>query len=221
MDPNTTLRPVSKTTYVYEWLRNEIAKGRFAPGQRIRQQEVAEELGVSYTPIREAFRRLEATGLVLQTSGRGVQVNHLQGDAVRELFLLRGELEGLAARLAVQAAAPGLVDRLRGIQEQMQQLARDRDVSGLATSSRIFHAEIARAGGPAVIAQHIEEIWDRFPVPVSHSKWADPDFAAATMGAHARLIDTIEAGHADDAAELMRAHILHSLDSRTAEQAPA
>src|SRR5690625_1563206 len=80
--------PTSKTQFVYEWLKEEILSGALSAGARIRQQDVAEALGVSYTPVREAIRQLQATGLITYEPNRGNAVSSLNDDGLRELYLL-------------------------------------------------------------------------------------------------------------------------------------
>jgi DNA-binding GntR family transcriptional regulator len=89
-----------RADYVYQWLREQMRLGGFAPGDRLREVELAAQLGVSRTPIREAIRRLASDGLVEGAPSRGVMFIELDKQQVRDIYALRAVLEGAAARKA-------------------------------------------------------------------------------------------------------------------------
>ena len=97
----------TKNVAVYERLRQDIVKGKLKPGQKIVMRELAKELGLSETPIREAIRRLESEGYLRFTPHMGALVSELDEQELVEIFLIRIELEALATRLA----APSLTDK--------------------------------------------------------------------------------------------------------------
>src|SRR5690606_24404151 len=92
--------PMSRADYVFTNLRSDILTGALAPGTPLLQSEIADSLGVSVTPVREALRRLESAGLVTYELHVGATVTQLGDEALEELYLLRARIEGLAARLA-------------------------------------------------------------------------------------------------------------------------
>jgi DNA-binding GntR family transcriptional regulator len=214
--------PVSKTQFVYEWIRQEILSGALEPGSRIRQQQVAETLGVSYTPVREAIRQLQATGLLTHSPNRGSAVSTLEDAALNELYLLRGAVEGLGARLAAASITERDLSALEGIHAEMTGLVAGEPDSGrLAELSRRFHSVIVAAGGPHIIYPKLEEIWSNHPVPRSASLWASAEHAAPALGAHAQLIAALRARDADTAARTMEAHIADSVRFRLDRPAPS
>lgn len=97
---------------VYTTLRDEILSGRLEPGSRLNTSEIAERLGVSRTPIREALNRLIPIGLVEQIPHRGAFVSKLSIEEIIEIYYIRASLEGIAARLAVQHLTQAEIDRL-------------------------------------------------------------------------------------------------------------
>jgi DNA-binding GntR family transcriptional regulator len=207
--------PVSKTQFVFEWIRQEILSGAFEPGSRIRQQQVAETLGVSYTPVREAIRQLQATGLLTHSPNRGSAVSTLEDAALNELYLLRGAVEGLGARLAAASITESDLAALRRIHEEMTGLLGHAQDSGrLAELSRRFHSVIVAAGGPNIIYPKLQEIWSNHPVPRSASLWASPEHARRALQAHEQLITALERRDAEAAARLMEAHIGESVGFR-------
>ena len=98
--------------FVQFWLRDAIRKGYYPPGSRIREADVAAQLNVSRTPVREAFGRLQADGLLIITPWRGAQVAELNFNQVVELYAMRRALEGTAAMLAALHASRAEIDLL-------------------------------------------------------------------------------------------------------------
>ncbi|MET1082776.1 MAG: GntR family transcriptional regulator [Burkholderiales bacterium] len=207
--------PLSKTQFVYEWLRQEILSGALEPGSRIRQQQVAETLGVSYTPVREAIKQLQATGLLTHEPNRGSAVSSLEDDALNELYLLRGAVEGLGARLAASRISEDQLAALGTIHAEMTRIVEgDMDSDRLAELSRRFHSAIVAAGGPHIIYPKLQEIWSNYPVPRSASLWASAEHSSRALQAHQRLIAALRAGDSDAAAKEMEAHIADSVRFR-------
>ncbi|MBE3556875.1 MAG: GntR family transcriptional regulator [Firmicutes bacterium] len=93
---------LSASDRAFQQLRRDILRGTYRRGTPLPERPLAQALGVSHTPLREAFRRLQAEGLVTHQNGRGVVVTGLAPEEIAEIFLIRGALEGLAASLAAQ-----------------------------------------------------------------------------------------------------------------------
>ena len=98
---------------VLDQIRQAIGEGRLRPGDGLREAEIAAWLGVSRTPVREALKRLQADGLVQSTPWAGMTVTSLDRGQVIELYVMRVELEGLAARLAAEYANDAEIAALR------------------------------------------------------------------------------------------------------------
>ena len=97
-------RPKTIRELVYEEIKNHILSGYYRPGQRLIETNLAEELNVSRTPIRDALNRLEAEGLITSSPTRGLTVTKLSKDDIKDLYQARAVLEGLAAKLAALMA---------------------------------------------------------------------------------------------------------------------
>jgi DNA-binding GntR family transcriptional regulator len=212
---DTPVSPTSKTQFVYEWLKEEILSGSLGPGSRIRQQDVAQALGVSYTPVREAIRQLQATGLITYEPNRGNAVSSLSADALRELYLLRGVVEGLGARLAAEKVSEATLVALETVHERMLTvLDGDADAAALARMSKEFHAMIVEAGGPLIVLPKAQEIWNHYPVPRSASLWGSLEEARRSVAAHAEILEALKRRDADAAGRLMEGHIAESVRFR-------
>src|SRR5215468_11463780 len=114
------LRTGSRADFVFETLRDAIWDGRIARGVRIREEEIARNLGVSRTPVREALQRLQQRGLLVVGAGRGLVVNELRRDQVIELYAMREILEGSSARFAAQHATEDEIAMLHRLQRELR-----------------------------------------------------------------------------------------------------
>jgi DNA-binding GntR family transcriptional regulator len=130
-------------------LRDAILNGRLPAGARLRQTELAAQLQISRTPIREALGRLRQEGLIALTSGGGVRVALLELDEAVELYDLREVLDGLAARLAAQRAGRSALARLEAALARMARCLERRNPNQWFGAHVTFHDEIFRAGGHA------------------------------------------------------------------------
>ncbi|OLT01964.1 transcriptional regulator [Pseudonocardia sp. CNS-004] len=199
--------PGSKADYVHEVLREEITSGQLMAGAAVPQDEIARRLGVSITPVREALRRLESEGLISYRSHRGATVSELSAAAAGELYLLRGAIEGLCARLAAVRITDDELTTLRELHERMLGEHEAGIIDELAEHSRQFHDLIARAGGPAFLADHLSSIWKNHPVPTESSLWHRPEEAERFLEAHGELLDALADHDPQRAERVMVAHL--------------
>lgn len=140
---------------VKDHLLQAILTGRYAPGARIVETRVARELGVSQSPVREALRDLAALGVVEMPAFRGARVRRPTVDEVQDAFVVRTELEVLAARLALPRLAEADLDDLGGLVQQMHQAADRGDLHAEAVADAGFHSRIVELAGNAVL----ERMW--------------------------------------------------------------
>ncbi len=175
-----------------------IDQGDFRPGDRLVESELAEKFGVSRTPIREALQRLETQG-VLARDGRSLVVASLDHDQLGELYVVRAELEGLAARLAAQHAAP---EEIRVLQEMTR---KDREMMDrpdrLARANRRFHRQIHLASHNRYLIQQLEMV-HRSMALLATTSLAVEGRSEAALDEHDAIVRAIGArdGEAADAA---------------------
>jgi DNA-binding GntR family transcriptional regulator len=148
---------ISRAEHVYSVLREGIRNGKLKSGQRLREAELATQLNVSRTPIREAIRRLAADGLIEVAPPRGMIIVELDRQRVRELYFLREMLEGAAARLAAQLAMPSEIEELRQLHAAGTEA---KDPEAAATINRLFHKTIHDAGRNRYVARSLEDLSD-------------------------------------------------------------
>jgi DNA-binding GntR family transcriptional regulator len=146
---------------VYDTIREAIQIGRYTPGQRLIADELAQELGTSRMPVREALRRLEVAGLVSITPHRGAVVSELSAQEIVEIYHIRAVLEGLAARLAASLLPSADIDRLNALIEEMEgAAATGPDLDHVLRSNREFHIAIWQAAHAPRLQEILENLYD-------------------------------------------------------------
>ncbi|MFS4439192.1 GntR family transcriptional regulator [Paracoccaceae bacterium GXU_MW_L88] len=197
-------------TDAYSLVLSLIERGEFQPGDRLVESELAERLGVSRTPIREVLQRLETQGM-LRRDGRSLVVASLSHDELGELYTVRSELEGLAARLAARHAAP---EEMRVLQQLVDEdRARVDDPMALAQSNRRFHHQIHLASHNRFLIRQLEMIRRSMALMSSTSLSAEGRGAAA-LAEHQRIVDAITARDEDGAASAIRKHLSTAFETR-------
>ncbi|WP_327086002.1 GntR family transcriptional regulator [Nonomuraea sp. NBC_01738] len=188
----------------YEWVRARIIDGTYKPGARIRERTVAEELGISRIPIREAFPRLESEGFIRSVPRRGAVVASLTTRDVNELYDVRCSLEVLATRLAAEQCAAGASAQTLG---ELLDEAKTADGALLSATNSRFHAEILRLSDNQLLQDLMAPILGR----VNRLFYIVPESTQLNFHhEHAELYRAISAGMADLAAALAFAHVEHS-----------
>jgi DNA-binding GntR family transcriptional regulator len=194
----------------YDLVLEAIDHGVFRPGDRLVEAELAERFGVSRTPIREALQRLEAQS-VLARDGRSLVVARLDHDQLGELYVVRAELEGLAARLAAQHAAP---EEVRVLWELVQ---RDRALVGqpdrLSRANRIFHHQIHLASHNRYLIQQLDTV-HRTMALLATTSLAAEGRGARSLDEHEAIVRAIEARDGAAAEAAIRHHISVALETR-------
>ena len=131
----------SHTDIVTQHVRDEIASGNYPPGERLREANISELLGISRTPIREAIRVLETEGLIVIEPWKGIKVAELNRNQMMDFFLFRETLEGLAAGLAAAAVSDDELEKMEAILLKTETAERDT-LSDLVDSNEAFHQMI-------------------------------------------------------------------------------
>ena len=194
----------------YDLLLEAIDQGEFRPGDRLVEAELAERFGVSRTPIREALQRLETQSVVAR-DGRSLVVSSLDHDQLGELYVVRAELEGLAARLAAQHAAPEEIRLLCDL------IARDRTLIAhpalLARANRRFHHQIHLASHNRYLIQQLDMVHRSMALLATTSLAAEGRGGQA-MDEHEAIVRAIEARDGAAAETAIRLHISHAFETR-------
>ncbi len=203
--------PTHKTlaAWATDRLREEILSGRLAPGRRLYEQELASAMHISRTPVRDALRALEREHLVtIAPNHETVVTAHTAAD-VREIYQLRAVLEGLAVRLAIEAAPEAVAGALCGIVRRMATALAAGEYDALIDLDLAFHGAIldgARNGRLVDAARRVHDQVRRYlSVP---RRDPDPEEYRLSFAEHAALAAAVRDRQPDRAETLMRAHII-------------
>jgi DNA-binding GntR family transcriptional regulator len=186
---------------VYRSLLDAISDGSLAPGERIMQEDIAEQLAVSRQPVLQALRLLKKDGFVLDAPGRGVLVAPLDVDWLAQIYQVRSALDGLAARLAAKARYQMDPQLIR----QGRLAARSHQVKAMMATDAQFHAAIYAASGNPLIAQSAQLHWQH----IRRAMGAVLQLSAmreSIWDEHEAIAQAIGAGDEDRAETLIREH---------------
>jgi DNA-binding GntR family transcriptional regulator len=193
---------------VYRTLSDAISDGSLAPGQRITQEDIAQQLAVSRQPVLQALRLLKKDGFVQDAPGRGLQVARLDPDWIRKVYQVRGALDALAARLAAER-------RYRlpaALLQQGREAARGDDVMAMIDADLAFHAALYTAAGNPLIEQSAQLHW-RHLRRVMGAVLQQTGQRESVWDEHEAIAQAIAAGDGDRAARLIEDHSRHASDN--------
>jgi DNA-binding GntR family transcriptional regulator len=202
-------------------LRRRIVDAHYLPGERLTEDRLAADFGVSRNPVREALRVVEAEGFVQIQPRRGAVVASPDADTMRDMFLARAVLEPLAARLAATRATPTDLRQLRSLLDEARAATEAGDFVRVAELNSALHRQVVALSGNRWLVQFSVAMY-------RHVHWVFRLGAAArathSWEEHVRLVEALEA-HDPDAAERAAADHVHAAQSaaidaaETAEQA--
>ena len=205
------------STDAYQLILEAIDRGIYKPGDRLVESELAERFGVSRTPVREALQRLE-TQSMLSRDGRSLIVASLDHNELAELYAVRAELEGLAARLAAQHATSEEISVLQ------QMLAEDRKLvdnpSALAAANRRFHKQIHLASHNRFLVQQLDLV-HRHMALLATTSLAVEGRGERALDEHDAVVTAIADRDGQAASNAVKAHISKAYETRLKRDAGA
>ena len=202
---------------VFETLRRLILEGEYGPNERLVEEQLAEKLQVSRTPIRQALTMLEAEGLVEIEPNKGAAVRSFSARDVWEIYDLRAVLEGHAARRAAGRISREELDRLWTLTGEMERqnrgqfLSHEEEIRWLVGANGEFHGTIAAAGRNARLEQLIRRTV-QVPLVFKAFYWYTPHEHVISNHYHRQIAGALEAGDAERAEIVMREHVYEGRD---------
>ena len=183
----------------YQRLREALMLGRWLPGERLKIQPLAAELGVGTMPVRTALQRLVAEKALINVPNCGVTVPQLDVGAFDDILATRILLEGEAARLGAQRLDPAERAALQALVGKMAAAITAGDVKGYLDANEAFHLALYRAAGSPMLMTLIETVW-LYVGPISNNLQQDPAVWATMNDAHTALLDALANNDADGVA---------------------
>jgi DNA-binding GntR family transcriptional regulator len=205
-------RPTGRD-FVADQLRKQIVRGELEPGEKLNPNEIAERLGVSQTPAREAIQLLASEGLVQNNSFRGARVAELTVEEYEELYLMRIGMETLAAKLGAERITDEGIARMGELLDQMESAAADGDIDRFYERDRIFHFTHYGASGRESLVRRImglrvaSERYARVAYVTPNTSMKD------TLGTHRELLAAVRARDGDACAAVLKADLLRTLET--------
>jgi DNA-binding GntR family transcriptional regulator len=219
-------------------LHARVLSGELPSGTRLRQEALAEEFGVSRTPVREALRKLQAGGLVELQPNRGAVVRGLSAREIRDAYEVRAALEGLAAQLAAERITREQFERLTHAQDEFRAVLERaaarrrggrevgvREVRRWGSANDEFHQTIHEASGNEVLVGALAQLHQNFPRDLSRMVVSESTaMLEANVREHEAILEALSRHDATAAYELMQQHVVRAgslvtlrVEQRTAE----
>jgi len=195
----------------YRLILAAIREGLYKPGDRLREEEVAARFGMSRTPVREGLGRLQEKGLVEAASGRGLAVSLLNMQQVLELYAMREEVEGAAARFASQQISTVEIENMERLNEEF--LAAANDAVQAARVNRMFHARLYDAARNRYLRHALDDLQDSIAL-LAETTFVEPGRTEIAYGEHKEIIQALRNRSPDDAYRAAAAHIRAALKAR-------
>lgn len=191
---------------VYQQLRRKLLRGDLAPDSQLDERQLAEELGVSRTPLREAISQLVKEGIVEHRPYRGNFVRTFTAKQVNDLYEVRKALESLAMRLAIRKLSQEHLEEIRTILDQVQEALDRGDIAAYTEADRRFHQAILQITGNETLVESLNRLAAQIQM-VRILANRDPEVVERTAQERPRILAALEARDADTAARLMEEHI--------------
>jgi DNA-binding GntR family transcriptional regulator len=200
---------------IYDALHRHIIAGKYGPGDWLRQEDIASQMGVSMTPVREALDLLVASGLAERVPYRGVRVREMSPKDVAEAYGMRLVLEAMVARDAAINITPQQVSGLKKIVEEMRKHVKLNDIPLERRQSREFHSLIAQATGNDLLIKLYDVVNNAFPDWLLYEAlFRYPELLAGSVNQtyqeHVAIVDALAKHEQDKAVQLSIEHVMES-----------
>ncbi len=213
MEKELTHKPLKDE--IYDALHRQIIAGKYGPGDWLRQEDIATQMGVSMTPVREALNLLVASGLAERVPYRGVRVREMSAKDVADAYGLRLILEAIIAREAALHITPEQISRLEKIMDEMKKRVKLHEMPQERQLSREFHTSIAEASGNDLLVKLYAVVANAFPDWLLYEAlYRKPELltgsVAQTYEEHTAIMEALVNGDADKAVQRSIEHVLDS-----------
>ena len=197
---------------VFNTLRQAILRGELKPGERLMEIQLANKLGVSRTPIREAIRKLELEGLVLMIPRKGAEVAEITEKSLRDVLEVRRALEELAVELVCEKITDEQIQDLKGAAEDFKASLKEGDITRIAEADVKFHDVIYMATDNQKLIQLLNNLREQmYRYRVEYLKRSD--FHQQLIDEHEDIIETIESGQKDRAVQVVCQHVDNQVEA--------
>jgi len=191
---------------VFQKLRSAILNGYFEPGERLVESQIADEMGVSRTPVREAIRRLEIEKLVINLPRKGVMVAPVNESQIKEIFNIRGALEGLAVKLAIDNIDLKTIRQMEIILLEMAEAIKKAELLKIVECNTRFHDCIINASGSPKLSEMLQNIHDQIQ-RFRHKSLSLEGRPVIALSEHQDILEAVKERDKNKAEQLIKNHI--------------
>ena len=202
---------------VYEELKRQILKGEIAPGHRMMEVELADDMGVSRTPVREAIRKLELEGLVNIIPNKGAYVTGISDKDVHDIYMIRSMLEGLCVRWATEHITQEQLEELDEI-ILLSEYHMDKGHSDQLTELDGRFHQILYEASQSRILDHVLSDFHKYVQLARRTSVKTEERAIKSIGEHNEILNAIKAKDAEKAGNLATIHIMHVMENLHIEE---
>jgi len=213
------LQSSSLTSVVQQEVERRILQGELAPGAKLNEAALAEALGVSRGPVREAFRMLEEAGLVRQEKNRGVFVRSIPLDEAMEIFDLRAMMDEAVGRRLAETIGPEQLRRVRAMVNAMEKAVKAGDVDTYHLLNLEFHDHLVEYAGNRKLTALYRRVINELSL-FRRMNLVDAKLLLISAGEHRAIVKAIASGDADAAGRAMRQHVMDSKNRTLRNNAP-
>lgn len=203
-DSLATPAHMTKTALAISALRTAILRGDLAPDASLTVGRIAQMLGMSPTPVREAIRTLQAEGLLQHEPHHTVSVNGYTAKDIHDLYQMRADLESQATRIATPRLTDADLERLGALNEQMRHLAASDSIDALNRMNAEWHLLIYGAADNRILLDLVQHLWKKFVWDVN---WILPGRSLRSIEEHDAVLGALRSRDADEVVKCMRAHL--------------
>lgn len=198
-----------KKDLVFNNLKDTIISGFFRPGESLSEREIAKTLGVSRTPVREAFQRLEKEGIVIYTPNKGVTIPTFSIKQLKDIYHVREHMEGLSARLLAENQDKNVLELMR---EKVKNAAKEHNIKKQAVINGEFHQLMASSSENPYLINIFQTLQSKINL-IRSTSLSYQDRLKTNNIEHIQICDAIESGNGDLAEQVARSHIRNSMKS--------
>jgi DNA-binding GntR family transcriptional regulator len=191
---------------VFETLKDAILKGKLEPNERLMEIQLAEQLGVSRTPVREAIRKLELEGLVIMEARKGAYVSDISYEDIIDTLEVREALETYAVKLAIEKKTTKKINSLEKLNDEFQKAFEENDIQKMVYLDTTIHNDLlALSGNKKLISfmDALNEIMQRFRLIYFNESY-NPE---VIIKEHYEVFEAIKKGDKDEAIKAMTSHL--------------
>ncbi len=191
---------------VFNTLRQAILRGEMEPGERLMEIQLAQKLGVSRTPIREAIRKLELEGLVIMIPRKGAEVAHITEKDMKDVLEVRSTLEELVVELAIKNVTDEKIEELKCANKVFESAIVSKDAVNIVEADVKFHDILYSMTNNARLIQIINNLREQmYRYRLEYVK--DTDYHIVLLNEHKELVNAIKSGKKEEARQIMKKHI--------------